>query len=212
MAPAMDPERSVSSPRDGRAELLVPIKGFARAKLRLAQALDESQRSDLARAMAARVLAAAAPFTANVVCDDMEVARWADQHDAEVIWCPTPGLNESIAFGVRHLQAQTDSEIVISHADLPLAQTFEPLVGFNGVTLVPDRHGGGTNVLCLPSATEFNWHYGPGSFAAHRAEAVSRGLAVNIVALPELQWDVDTPDDLDHGDIRALLSAMEHHL
>ena len=57
--------------------VLVPVKAFAQAKIRLAPALDAAQRSQLARAMAERVLAAAHPLPVAVVCDDVEVARWA---------------------------------------------------------------------------------------------------------------------------------------
>ena len=39
------------------------------------------------------------------------------------------------------------------------------------VVLVPDRHVDGTNVLVVPTAPGFRFAYGPGSFAAHQAEA-----------------------------------------
>ena len=36
---------------------------------------------------------------------------------------------------------------------------------------MPDRYGNGTNVLALPTDAGFQFSYGPGSFARHRAEA-----------------------------------------
>ncbi|MGC9963112.1 MAG: 2-phospho-L-lactate guanylyltransferase, partial [Acidimicrobiales bacterium] len=57
--------------------LLVPVKSFRTAKLRLAPVLNASERAELARSLAAGVLAAAGSLECNVVCDDEEVAQWA---------------------------------------------------------------------------------------------------------------------------------------
>jgi 2-phospho-L-lactate guanylyltransferase (CobY/MobA/RfbA family) len=46
------------------------------------------------------------------------------------------------------------------------------------------------------SAGGFTFAYGVGSFARHVAEAERLGRRVRVERLPELQWDVDTPDDL----------------
>ena len=62
--------------------VLVPVKAFGRAKVRLADVLDGPARAALAREMADRVLTAAAPFPAAVVCDDDEVAAWAEGRGA----------------------------------------------------------------------------------------------------------------------------------
>ena len=71
-------------------------------------------------------------------------------------------------------------------------------LAFDGVTLVPDRRDDGTNVLRLPArATDFRFAYGPGSFRAHRAEAMRTGLAVRVVRNPNLAYDVDWPADVD---------------
>ena len=51
--------------------VLIPIKAFHAAKQRLSPDLDPSQRADLARWMAAEVIAAAAPLPVVVVCDDL---------------------------------------------------------------------------------------------------------------------------------------------
>ena len=55
------------------AAVLVPVKAFAPAKLRLADALDPPARVALATAMATTVLRAAGPLPVTVVCDDDEV-------------------------------------------------------------------------------------------------------------------------------------------
>ena len=60
----------------GPVAVLVPVKAFGEAKLRLAPALDPTHRATLARTMATHVVTSAAPLPTAVVCDDAEVAAW----------------------------------------------------------------------------------------------------------------------------------------
>lgn len=189
--------------------VLVPVKSFAVAKQRLAAHLDPTARRALAQAMAATVLEAAGRLPLAVVCDDEEVRTWAEQHGAEAIWTPGLGLNGAVEAGAAHLTGRGIRRIVVAHADLPLATDLAWVAEAPGVTLVPDRHGGGTNVACIPAGAGFRFSYGPGSFATHRVEAGRLGLTVRLVQDPRLGWDVDDPGDLDapaHLDPPAYLS------
>ena len=180
--------------------VLVPVKAFTDAKARLAPALDGAARAALARTMATRVVAAAAPLPVTVVCDDDDVAAWAGSVGADVVWAPARGLNGAVADGVQALAARGVTRVVVAHADLPLASGLAALAGDDGfgdgVTIVPDRHGDGTNVLVLPTRSGFRFAYGPGSCAAHVAEAGRLGLPVTLVESTALGWDVDVPADL----------------
>lgn len=178
------------------AVVLVPVKSFHEAKLRLAPALPAAERSALARSMAAKVLAAAHPLPVWVVCDDDEVAAWASAHAASVLLRPGRGLNGAVADGVAHVAGEGYDRVIVAHADLPLATTLGWLADFDGVTLVPDRHDDGTNVACVPTRAGFRWAYGAGSFARHRSEAERLGLPLRIERDVPLGWDVDVPDDL----------------
>lgn len=178
------------------AVVLVPVKSFGQAKLRLAPALPADQRAELARHMAAKVLAAAAPLDVWVVCDDDEVSTWAVAHGAQVLLRPGRGLNGAVADGVEHLAREGFDQVIVAHADLPLATTLGWLADFDGVTLVPDRHDDGTNVACVPAAAGFTFAYGAGSFARHCAEAERLGLTLRIERDVPLGWDVDVPADL----------------
>ncbi len=180
--------------------MLVPVKSFRLAKIRLAPALSDSEREELARTMATRVLAAAAAgaLPAAVVCDDDDVARWAETHGAEVIWRPGLGLNGAVSDGIAHLQSARGAiEVVVAHGDLPLADDFTRVTGFAGITLVPDRHDDGTNVLCVPTGVGFTFAYGPASFTRHRDEADRLRLPYRVLRDPRLGWDVDVPADLE---------------
>ena len=178
------------------AAVLVPVKAFANAKRRLADALDPAERRALAMAMAATVIEAAGELRTAVVCDDDEVRTWAEANGAEPIWTPELGLNGAVAAGVDHLAHRGVDRVVVAHADLPLALDLAWLADGDGVTLVPDRHLDGTNVACVPAQCGFIFAYGPASFRAHRAEAAGRGLTTRLVPDPRLGWDVDVPADL----------------
>lgn len=176
--------------------VVVPVKDFARAKVRLAPELGPAERAALARRMATVVVAAAAPLPVCVVCDSDEVRSWAEGESARVIWTPGLGLNGAVQTGVEQLAGEGVTTAVVAHGDLPLATHLEWVAATPGVTIVPDRRLDGTNVLAVPTDIGFRFAYGAGSFAAHRAEAVRLGQQVRIVNDSRLGWDVDLPDDL----------------
>ena len=181
----------------GRVAVLVPVKAFADAKVRLAPALPAGERAALAHAMAEQVLAAARPLPSAVVCDDREVAGWARARGVLVVWEPGRGLNGAVEAGIEQLARLGVEQAIVAHADLPLATQLGLLARFSGVTLVPDRADGGTNVACVPTAAGFRFAYGPGSFARHRAEARRLDLPLRVVRDRTLSWDVDVPADLE---------------
>lgn len=198
------------------ASVLVPVKAFAQAKLRLAPALDPATRAELARAMAVRVLRAAHPLPVSVVCDDEEVRAWAERQGAEAIWTPGLGLNGAVEAGIAHLARRGVAHAIVAHADLPMATELAWLATTGTVTLVPDRHRDGTNVAAVPTDAGFRFAYGGASFARHRAEAARLGLVARLVQDAPLGWDIDHPADLElpddlrlPGDIAALLAAAE---
>lgn len=176
--------------------MLIPVKAFAQAKRRLHRALDGDQRAQLARAMADRVVRAALPLPVAVVCDDRTVAEWARGLGALVVWEPGRGLNGAVEAGVDHLGSAGVLEVIVAHADLPRARDLSEVGADGGVALVPDRYGNGTNVMALPTDAGFQFSYGPGSFARHRAEAQRLGLPLRVLDRPDLAWDIDEPGDV----------------
>jgi 2-phospho-L-lactate guanylyltransferase len=186
------------------AAVLVPVKAFSQAKRRLADVLDAPARADLARSMAATVLTAARPLPVSVVCDDDEVRAWAEALGVGTIWTPGLGLNGAVEAGVEVMADAGFDQVIVAHADLPLAVELGWLADAPGVTLVPDRHHDGTNVACVPSGVGFRFAYGPGSCAQHATEAGRLGLALRVVEDQRLGWDVDLPDDLRLPDLDAL--------
>ena len=180
----------------GPVAILVPVKAFAEAKVRLAPALPSAARAALAEAMAAHVVSAAGDLPVAVVCDNAGVAKWARSLGALVVWEPGRGLNGAVEAGVDSLARAGVERVIVAHADLPLAGGLADLDTGDGVTLVPDRRDDGTNVVCIPSTSGFKFAYGPGSYARHCAEASRLDLRLQVVRDPRLSFDVDLPIDL----------------
>ena len=189
--------------RFGPVAVLVPVKSFGEAKLRLAPALDPAHRAELARAMATHVVRSAAPLPIAVLCDDAEVAAWARELGALVVWEPERGLNRAVEAGVGRLAAGGARRVVVAHADLAHARGLAWVARFAGVTLVPDHLDNGTNVICVPGPAGFTFSYGPGSLARHAAEAHRLRLPLRVVREPSLAHDVDLPSDLAGAPIIA---------
>lgn len=191
----------------GRTGVVVPIRAFGAAHTRLADRLDRAQRSDLARLLADRVIAAAASFSPVVVVSSApEVRAWARERSLLVI--DDPGsLDTAAASGRAVLGDRGCTRVIVAHADLPRARTLAPVAHDGGepiVAIVPCHRDDGTPVLSVPTAVEFDFAYGPGSFRRHAAEARRRGLAVRVVRDPDLAFDVDLPEDLAGTDLGAL--------
>ncbi len=195
MPAAQDAPQPVDAPL-GPEVVLIPVKAFHQAKRRLESTMAGPARVRLVRAMASHVVSACRPLPVSVVCDDEDVARWAEDLGAAVMWEPGQGLNGAVRAGVDRLARAGALWVTIAHGDLPRARGLGTLDRFDGVTLVPDRRDDGTNVLRLPVGHDFRFAYGRGSFRAHRAEATRLGLPVRVLRDPDLAYDVDLPADV----------------
>ena len=187
--------------------MVLPIRSFLLGKARLASVLDDEARADLGRRLAARVVDAGGELPIVVVTSAPEVAAWASGRGCTVL--DDPGsLDAAAARGLQHLRAAGVARVLVVHADLPRARSFDRLLDDGDrpvVALVPCHRDDGTTVLSLPAAAPFRFGYGPGSFRRHAAEARRLGLAVRVVRDPDLAFDVDVPDDLAAlgGPVRA---------
>lgn len=178
--------------------VLIPVKRFTAAKARLTGVLDASSRARLARWLADRVVAASGSAPVFVACDDDDVASWADGAGAEVLWSPGLGLNGAVDAGRLTIAGKGFDHIVVAHSDLPLAHDLDRLATVDTVTLVPDRHRDGTNVMSVPVGVDLPASYGGGSFARHLQHALALGAPVEVWDDPRLSLDLDRADDVRH--------------
>jgi len=176
--------------------VLIPLRSLHAGKLRLGDAVDDTQRAALIESMAHSVIDAAHDLDVLVVYDDPDVVPWAEKQGALVFRPSSPGLNRAITEGRDHLRTLGYDRVIISHADLPYADDLRIMLTDDEITIAPDRHRDGTNVMSVPTSLDFTFAYGPGSFAAHCSIAQDLGIEPHIVDAPDLAWDVDHPDDL----------------
>jgi 2-phospho-L-lactate guanylyltransferase len=178
-----------------RTVAVLPVKSFPRAKSRTE--LPEDDRAALAESMLAGVLRGLAGMEVVLVTREPRAVALAagatvvhDEHEA--------GHNAAALLGIR--AARGADRVVLVPGDCPLldAGELEDLLdrAGPGVTIVPDRHGTGTNALVLDPPDVLAPSFGPGSLARHAALARAAGARVRIIDVPSLAFDVDTPDDL----------------
>ena len=188
---------------------LIPVKSFSAAKARLANVLDDEQRRYLAIALAEGVLSSLRSHEVAVVCDDPEVAAWAERHTARVLWEPGHGLNPAVRSGVDALGADGFPQVCVVHADLAFPEDLTTIESGPGVLITPDRRNDGTNVLRVPTGAGFEFSYGPGSFRRHKAEAERLGLEVTLRENSPLGVDVDVADELELLEVQTRLWGPE---
>jgi 2-phospho-L-lactate guanylyltransferase len=181
-----------------RVGVVVPIRAFGLGKARLVGHLSDDARVDLARRCAEAVVAAAGALPVVVVSSDPDVREWAAA--ASLAALDDPGsLDRAADAGRAWVAARGGTRVVVAHADLPRARTFDPVLHDGGrdvVALVPCHRDDGTPVLSVPVALGFRFAYGPGSFRRHGVEARRVGAGLRVVRDPDLGFDVDVPDDV----------------
>jgi 2-phospho-L-lactate guanylyltransferase len=180
---------------------LVPVKAGGLGKQRLAHALSLLQRDELIRVMLGQVLGALADTAAIERVLVLSRERGAVPPQIEVLSDSGTGLNESLQALLPVLQARGATRLTILFADLPRVSAADvcALIEAAGAdaALAPDHAGTGTNALTLPLPSAFRLRFGPGSCAAHVAEAAGTGLTLRRVQRAGLACDIDEPADLE---------------
>ncbi len=188
-----------------RTLAVLPVKDFSLAKQRLRPGIDPETREELAEAMLLDVLEALGATTVEqiiVVSAGQRARELAHAYGATAIEDREQGHNPAAAQGVRAAIALGAQRALLVPGDCPALDPAEvdELLGrpatSPSVLIVPDRHGTGTNALLLTPPTALASSFGPGSCARHLEHARAAGIGAEIVHVPSLALDIDTPDDL----------------
>jgi 2-phospho-L-lactate/phosphoenolpyruvate guanylyltransferase len=192
---------------------LIAVKARVRCKTRLSGSLAPPARIQLVRSMLAAVLSAAG--AARTLSQLIVVSPERDSIPEEVPVLADTGrcLNSALTEAHRMLRKFGCREVVILPADLPniTAADIDGLVRSGrsgGFAIAPDADGTGTNALCLVSPHPFRFQFGPDSRRLHLAEAIRLGLTPQVIRTPGLEFDVDSPTDLDLLDEQRWLSCL----
>ncbi|HTV79596.1 MAG TPA: 2-phospho-L-lactate guanylyltransferase [Steroidobacteraceae bacterium] len=181
---------------------LIAIKARARCKSRLAEVLAPAARLELVRGMLDAVLCAAraARTLRQIVVVSPE--RDSVPADIPVLADAGIGLNESLSAAQRVLHQFGCHELVVLPADLPevTAMDIDALVRAGrsgGFAIATDAAGVGTNALYLNSPRPFRFRFGLDSRRLHLEQARGLGLDPHVVPCAGLEFDVDSPEDLE---------------
>jgi 2-phospho-L-lactate guanylyltransferase len=190
-----------------RTIAILPIKSFGAAKQRLAGLLGSGARQALVQAMFQDVLAALRHVegldAVAVVTANATAARAAHGEGVIVLEDTEEiGHNEAAGVGIAYAVAHGFDRVLLVPGDTPLldARELEALLRDDTrhrLTVVPDRHGSGTNALLIAPPTALPPSFGVGSRERHEREAAAAGVPCAVDPVPSLGIDIDTPEDLD---------------
>jgi 2-phospho-L-lactate/phosphoenolpyruvate guanylyltransferase len=184
---------------------ILPVKSLRNAKQRLNGFLSIDDRETLARLLFRQTLAAlcAAQGIDRVVVttSDAEVSHHA-RCAGVTVFEEIDQVSHSVSADAACLRAKDmgASTAILVPIDVPtvapadftrLADAARP-----GLIVVPSADGTGTNALVRTPPDCIHSRFGPGSFRAHCDQAIASGLTLDVLRLPGLMFDIDTPEDV----------------
>jgi 2-phospho-L-lactate guanylyltransferase len=174
---------------------IVPIRGLASGKSRLATILDPQARRDLNTGMLVRTLRAIEAAIGSL--DRCIVISAKD--DARAL-ADMPGLNAALELARDRARQLGATRLLILPSDLPdidrsAVRTLLDTAPAAGATLIADKSGQGTNGLLLPADAPLAFMFGESSLARHRAALEALRLPICEWHDPALAFDLDTLAD-----------------
>lgn len=186
---------------------IVPVKGLAGAKQRLAGALSPELRRRLALAMVEDVLTALArvPHFGGiaVVTIDPIVTQLANRLGARVLTEGALDGHTGAVRGAAGILAREGREgFITMPGDIPLVTPEE--IGQvlavhdrgRAFTIVPAHDGRGSNAIVCTPCDLVPLQFGDDSFLPHLQAAEERGVRPKIVRVSGIGLDIDRPEDL----------------
>ena len=189
-----------------RTQAILPVKSLPDAKRRLIEHLSPGPRRALVEAMFSDVLVALRRTErvdeVVVVSSDRDAQEIAGGYGAGILDDEQLGHSEAASLAIATAIESGVERVLLVPGDCPLldpteldellARPPEP----PSVLIVPDRHGTGTNALVLTPPDALTPAFGEDSCQRHAANARLAGTAHEVVPVPSLGLDIDTPEDL----------------
>ena len=185
--------------------ILLPVKNLVKAKQRLASALDQSTRTELAQLMLSDVVAAIAAFAGDEVAlatSDPFATELAGRFGFEVIRDESNiSETDAIEMATRTCEARGVQSTLVMPADIPLIEAAELRAIYQaspdaGSVLVPSTDKRGTNAVLRRPASLFPLRFVNDSFTPHLSAAIATNKSCVVLSLPGVGLDIDTPEDL----------------
>lgn len=186
---------------------ILPAKQFETAKQRLAPTVQLGNRRALVEAMFADAILALrrVPVIDHilVVTSDPVASQIAAGYETIVVEDTATSHSGATQLGIARAVAMGATRALLVPGDCPLLDPaeLERLIArpasARSVLIVPDRHGEGTNALLLTPPGVMPPSFGEGSRRRHTDLATTHGAIPEVVELPSLALDIDTPEDLE---------------
>ncbi len=184
---------------------VLPVKSPQNAKQRLNGFLSAPHRETLARILYKQTLAtlcqAKGIDRVAVVTSDSEVAAHA-RRSGTLLFEEDQQLSHSASADAacsRVIELGATTALLVP-IDVPLATPadFSRLAAAArpGLIVVPSADGTGTNALARTPPDVIESRFGPGSCSAHMDQARSKSVHAEVLRLPGLMFDIDTPEDV----------------
>ena len=195
---------------------IVPVRGLASGKSRLAGLLGPHQRCLLNATMLRNVLEAVACCEGDLAqCIVASASTDALQLGQQLGAVPLldgreSGLNAALEAARDMARSRGAESVLVLAADLPDASG-EALSHVRKETpqgraaIVADRRRSGTNGILLPANCPMKFTFGEDSLTRHRNAIEATGTEVTIRADPALSFDVDSPEDYREWRSRTVL-------
>ncbi len=192
---------------------MVPVKGTADGKSRMAPALSAEQRMRLVEAFALDAVSAliASPRVARViVVTDAQAAVAVPLRalGADIIVDPDAGLNAAVTAGIAAASADDPAPRAVAAllGDLPCLTTTDvdaalEAAAAHPLAVVPDAEGTGTTLITALPGVPLVPRFGAGSAARH---AAAGHALLELPSISTLRLDVDTAADLARARARGL--------
>ena len=190
-----------------RGILLIPVKSLSIAKQRLAEALNQSQRLQLAEAMLRDVMTAASGVRSRIdlalVTGDARAQQLAREFSFGVIE-DTRNESETVAIemATAWCEEQGFDTTVVVPGDIPLITSDEvhrvlDAAPAEGAVFVPAYDRRGSNCILRRPASLIPLRFGNDSFLPHCEAMRKTGKELVILELPGIGLDIDNPHELD---------------
>ncbi len=186
---------------------IIPVKRLEDAKQRLAPSVQLGNRRALVESMFSDAMLAlrrvASIDQIFVVTSDPVASQIAAGHNTIVVEDTASSHSEAAQLGIRRALATGATRALLVPGDCPLIdpaeleQLIARPVPERSVLIVPDRHGEGTNALLLTPPDAMTPAFGEGSRKRHTELAIAQGATPEVIGVPSLALDIDTPEDLD---------------
>lgn len=187
---------------------IVPVKPLRRGKSRLSGILTEDERADLNRTLLQHTLETLTNLKeveeVLVVSRDPQVLTIARNYGARTVREDgQPDLNTALRRATVIAQVYATRGVLVLPADLPLISRADAVILVERasdppvVVIAPDRHQKGTNALLISPAGLIEYDFGENSFQRHCNLVKKAGARLEVVNLPSLGLDLDSPEDLE---------------